>query len=1398
MTSEQPGTTRKTLVQRATRTWTDQLVDLSGRNGLLFSRDLPVGTLDLTAALANPSAADAAARLHDGSKVKLSALYTTTDTLKDAAKRCRKIREKAKENLEERGVDTLYLARNMATWTPPPGSAVTPAAPILLTRIHLQPIGAAAEDFELSATAPAELNPTLFYALETEFGVKANLDAIRDAADGEDDDLPLDPAIVAAEIAKAAAGIAGFAITERQVLGNFSYLKLPMVVDLRANGAALEAHDLVAAIAGDQAAQQYVRSRRRAVDPTTLDSIPPAAEYLVLDADGSQEAAIETVVRGSDVVIQGPPGTGKSQTISNLIASATARGQRVLFVAEKRAAIDAVIGRLNRVGLDDLVLDLHGGVPSRRKLAENLAAALASAKAALPPNDVALQNSLTLRRDLLTAHANAVNELRQPWNVSLYQAQGRAMAAADVAAQIRLAPAVVDAIPGERLDALKEDLRGYLASGAAFMTPEANPWSGAAAVDEAGVEALSDATMDLTRDVLPTMRSTLAAAATEAGITPPTAYAQAAALAGAFGARVRLAADIADAVYPRAAALSAALEPARKGWLKRTVAGLFNGEYKTTLRDTRALAREPDQPVARLAGLVAQAAAAQATWEQANPATATPTPIPATNAGPQAEQAAARATQLIGTIAGIVTAPPADTATIDNIAAWAAALEADLGTLRKLPDMRRRQANLQSAGLDQVAQAAIANRWVIDDAVRALDGAWAAGVVERVIARDQNVGGLDAARLSREVADFIGLDRQHINSANARVKRAWAERAVAARDQFPEQDLTLSTEAKKKSRHLSVRELFTRAPDVLTAVKPCWAMSPLLVSQILPGDRQYFDLVVFDEASQILPADAIPSILRGKRAVMAGDDLQLPPTTFFASLTDRDRGDDGEGDEGSDTAMTGGFTSILDIADALIGSQPLRWHYRSRDERLIAFSNLSIYRPKFRSLTTFPAVVDDNAVRLVRVASRLAGADGVSSAEEVSEVVRLVLEHAATRPTESLGVIAMGINHAERIGEVLRLERIKRPELEPFFAEGGAEPFFVKNLERVQGDERDAIILTIGYGRTSDGKLRQNFGPINQAGGERRLNVAITRAKRRITVVSTFGSEDIDPSRSAAEGVRLLRGYLRYAESGGADLGDVVDPRPEMNGFERDVFAALGAAGIGAVPQLGTSGYYLDFALQHPAKPGRFVLAVECDGASYHSAPNARERDRLRQQQLEAIGWRFHRIWSTDWYRDRAHESARLVAAYAAAVAASDLAAAAPGSAAAPGPAAPGSKMLPLGSNQSAGGISGWGGGSAIQGSPASTSGLAEAVGTPQSPMGPIPPAPPRAQRPRIGSYASIADVSPAKLDEIIRWIVSDKQLRTHGEIQTEAIATLGFKRRGARITAAVDAAINRVVWGRR
>jgi very-short-patch-repair endonuclease len=313
----------------------------------------------------------------------------------------------------------------------------------------------------------------------------------------------------------------------------------------------------------------------------------------------------------------------------------------------------------------------------------------------------------------------------------------------------------------------------------------------------------------------------------------------------------------------------------------------------------------------------------------------------------------------------------------------------------------------------------------------------------------------------------------------------------------------------------------------------------------------------------------------------------------------------------------------------VLSFRQLTWHYRSRDERLIAFSNAHIYD---RTLVTFPGA-DPGQVLSYVPAPWQPDADINSPAPEVDTVVDLVLEHARERPDESLGVITMGIRHRDRIEARLR-DRLRQDpelaaELSGFFDESLEERFFVKNLERVQGDERNAIILSIGYGKNARGDMVYRFGPLLSEGGKRRLNVAVTRAKNRITLVSSFSSRDMDPDRSAAEGVQLLRQYLQYAETGGANLGDQVLDKPALNPFEVDVRDTLARHGLKLTPQYGTSGYWIDFAVQHPAQPGRFVLAIECDGATYHSSQSARDRDRLRQEQLERQGWRFHRIWST-------------------------------------------------------------------------------------------------------------------------------------------------------------------------
>jgi very-short-patch-repair endonuclease len=418
----------------------------------------------------------------------------------------------------------------------------------------------------------------------------------------------------------------------------------------------------------------------------------------------------------------------------------------------------------------------------------------------------------------------------------------------------------------------------------------------------------------------------------------------------------------------------------------------------------------------------------------------------------------------------------------------------------------------------------------------------------------------------------------------------------------------------------------------------------------LPAAR-LFDVVIFDEASQIVPADAIPSIMRGHQIVVAGDDRQLPPTNFFRQVGDAD--EEGNEDDESLVSFGAGFESVLDALRPLLPTAPLVWHYRSRDERLVAFSNTRIYGG---ALTTFPGVLRDDCLRHVVVAQGPQPGQEVSVDAEVAKVVDLILEHARTRPSESLGVIALGIRHAERIDAALRatlaeLVDSDNPGLEAFFAEDVPEPFFVKNLERVQGDERDAIILSIGYGKHRDGRMRYQWGPLLRDGGERRLNVAATRAKHRLTLVSSFSGHDVDPERVTKAGARLLAEYLDYASSGGS--APEASGVAELNSFEADVRDRLAAAGITVVPQYGVGGYRVDFAATHPLDAGRMVLAIEADGASYRESGSVRDRDRLRGEHLQRLGWKYHRLWSTNWFQDPEAEVAKLQKAYSQAVSAS-------------------------------------------------------------------------------------------------------------------------------------------------
>ena len=443
----------------------------------------------------------------------------------------------------------------------------------------------------------------------------------------------------------------------------------------------------------------------------------------------------------------------------------------------------------------------------------------------------------------------------------------------------------------------------------------------------------------------------------------------------------------------------------------------------------------------------------------------------------------------------------------------------------------------------------------------------------------------------------------------------------------------------KHKRHIPVRELLDRAGRSIQQMKPCFMMSPLSVAQFLKPNGLRFDLVLIDEASQMRPEEALGALARGGQLVVVGDPVQLPPTSFFDRV---DRLTDDEIDEEEIVDNE----SILDLALAEFRpSRSLRWHYRSRHESLIAFSNRQFYN----DLIVFPSPLDPDRDRREPklgvynhfVAGKYKGRVNIEEAQKVAEAA---IAFMAAEPDKSLGVVTLNQTQRdvllEEMDRLVPRERSAQQFVERW--EDTLEPFFVKNLENVQGDERDVIFVSTVYGPdAATGVVKNQFGPINGRYGHRRLNVLFSRAKDRVEVFTSMRPDDIRPDEKSQRGVHVFKAYLEYAETGRLDAGSVSGREPDSE-FEELVGDRLRDKGFDVVPQVGVAGYFIDLAVKHPKRSG-FVLGIECDGASYHSSRSARDRDRLRQQVLERLQWNIYRIWSTDWFQNPAEELRRLL-----------------------------------------------------------------------------------------------------------------------------------------------------------
>jgi very-short-patch-repair endonuclease/DNA polymerase III delta prime subunit len=615
----------------------------------------------------------------------------------------------------------------------------------------------------------------------------------------------------------------------------------------------------------------------------------------------------------------------------------------------------------------------------------------------------------------------------------------------------------------------------------------------------------------------------------------------------------------------------------------------------------------------------------------------------------QAESSAEAAMESYAAAAGHLSFPAATRRSeplqtlFEKMQLWGASLD-------RLPDFiaygeARRQA--VSHGLAPVVE--IADKWPLasERLVESFQRSYYSGIVREAMQARPELKTFERQSQEAMIEEFRSLDDFKLRYNRAQVRLAH-QRRLPTFDAAAGNLLLLKVQTELQRRHKPIRWIMARAGEAIQRIKPVFMMSPLSVAVHLPPEMPPFDLVVFDEASQVKPEDALSSIVRARQTIVVGDTRQMPPTSFFDRVADDEDLDE---DEQSDLVSTArNLESILNLVSAAVMGkvrQPdLRWHYRSLHPALIQPSNEMFYDSR---LVVFPSAGTEQAGSQIGVVLHHdpttvyeAGARNRVNKKEAEQVADAVLNHVRSTPSDSLMVAAMNKPQADLIyDEVQKRERVDPAPFQVYRQRHPHEPLDVKNLENVQGDERDVVFISVTYGRDSAGVIRQQFGPLLRDGGERRLNVLITRARKRCEVFSNLTADDLRAEPGSA-GVTSLKRYLNFAASGRIDVA-VSTGHEEESPFEVEVASELRDRGYEVDPQVGTEGYRIDLAVRDPDRPGAYLLGIECDGASYHSARSARDRDKLRQRVLENRGWKIHRIWSWDWWQDRDGEIRRLI-----------------------------------------------------------------------------------------------------------------------------------------------------------
>ncbi|HYJ76712.1 MAG TPA: AAA family ATPase [Kineosporiaceae bacterium] len=1211
--------------------WRETLLAAGLPDTLLAVADPGDQALDLTHA--HPSGL---ATLLAGRPTPLSMLFREAAVHSAARRRSRSLRAVAGELAADRGVRAGLLTAGVARWTAP--WAVDPGedeervhAPVLLRGCDVRPRGAGHDDYELELDESAVVNPELLRRLREDHGVRLDGEALAELAFGIHG---FDPDPVFRVLEGACAGVPGFVVEPRVLVGCFTAGSDALLADLDAALPALAGHPLLGRLADPLLG---------VVAPPVPARAPDGTSPAVLDLDPEQRRVLAAALAGQDVAVEGPPGTGLTHTLAACVAGLAEQGRRVLVLTPYRGTADALTERLDAAGLGDLVLSLHDGTGDRPRLLAALGSALDAAVSDRPPeaptalfakvdetdDDVDGDAAEELEADLTALHT-----VREPWRVSAYDAMvelAALMAApAPPRTRVRLGYDVCRRLDAAEREELRTALREAAELGAFTLTPEQAPWLDAHVGDEAEArQALAAARSG--RASLEVARQSMARIAAAAGLV------EAASVDGwhrqldlLVGVR-----DTLDVLLP-----TVFEQPLGELIAATAPEGGPPGSSFMARRALRRRARSLVRPGVHLPDLHVRLLMAQrqlAGWQARSSGGGWPRVPTGLAVAEQALDALEHALDVLGVALPRTGPEELRALPLEVLDDRLAALAGDGEGAADAPRRARLLARLRDAGLGDLLDDLRSRAAGRDDVDGELDLAWWTSVLEAVIRSD--------ARLARHEPDTLTglvdrLREEHTRAtaaARRRVRLAVEERARQVAAEHPEQARWLLSEVHRGHRSRWPNDLVRHAPDLLAALRPVWVLSPDAAARLLPpaASGHVVDVVVVDDAGQVGFPEAAAALVRGRQVIVAGDGHRLPPAT--------------------------GGPSVLEVVASLTGVRTLKRDHRCRDGRLLA---PLLNRYDGWTATPGAAARSPLVVEHVREGTGVAAPGeevAVSPDAEVLRVVDLVTEHAVRRPGESLLVVTLGLRHAARIEEALRAEVAHNPDLarwlDVHWTGGISEPFLVRPVHRLAGLERDAVIVSIGLARTPHGRVLHRFGVLDGRHGVACLVAALSRARRRTTVACAFRAEDISAERVRSEGARLLRDLLEVATDPGLrgdhDARLALAPEPAgptgPDHLVADLARRLREAGLPVATSLPAPDRPLDLAVGDGADPGRMLLAVDVDVPAHAGLNPADVRERQRRAAFERSGWRYLRVAAMDLFCDPEREVARIRQAWRAA-----------------------------------------------------------------------------------------------------------------------------------------------------